>query len=142
MDDVELLRQYLCDRSQSAFARLVERYKDMVYSAALRQTRDPGTAEDVAQAVFVCLARKAHTIRAGTVLSAWMMTATRNFSANARKMQARRRRHEANAARPVQEGPGGAEDSLWGQMEPVVDEAISRLGEGRRRALLLRYFDG
>src|SRR6266511_3993857 len=60
MNDFELLRCYAEDRSEAAFAELVKRYIDFVYSAAFRQVGgDAHLADDVTQSVFVDLARKA-----------------------------------------------------------------------------------
>jgi len=81
--------------SQAAFSQLVGRYLDFVYSAALRRTgRDRHLAEDVTQAVFMILAQKARTIRAGVVLSGWLHQTTGYAAANALKHEARHRRKE------------------------------------------------
>lgn len=57
--DIELLQQYVRDGSEEAFAALVERHVNLVYSVALRKTNNPETAREIAQAVFTLLARKA-----------------------------------------------------------------------------------
>jgi hypothetical protein len=54
-DDMQLVREYASRQSESAFSALVSRYSNMVYSAALRQTRNPSHAEVITQAVFVIL---------------------------------------------------------------------------------------
>ena len=69
--DFELLSQYVQQGSQAAFAELVRRYVDMVYTAAARQVRDRHAAEDVTQVVFIVLARKARTLREGSLLGPW-----------------------------------------------------------------------
>ena len=57
--DMELLRQYVLRNSEDAFAALVTRHVNLVYSAALRKTGNPHAAEEITQAVFIILARKA-----------------------------------------------------------------------------------
>jgi DNA-directed RNA polymerase specialized sigma24 family protein len=69
--DLDLLRDYFEQGSQAAFAELVRRYVNLVYTSAVRQVRDAHAAEDVTQAVFIVLAKKAKQVRGGTVLSAW-----------------------------------------------------------------------
>ena len=53
IEDAELLCRYAESRSEDAFAELVHRRIGLVYSVALRKTRDAHRAEDVAQAVFI-----------------------------------------------------------------------------------------
>ena len=69
MDDLELLRQYAATNSEEAFTTLAQRYVNLVYSAAQRQVRNPHLAEEIAQAVFLILARKAESIPPGTIVS-------------------------------------------------------------------------
>ena len=90
-----LLAEYVRTRSQQAFAELVGRYSGLVYSAALRQVRDPHLADDVTQAAFLLLAQKAASLPEGTVLGGWLYNTARFVSGNVVKKEARRRKHEA-----------------------------------------------
>ena len=76
-NDMELVREYARHNSESAFAELVRRHINLVYSVALRFTGNTGDAEDVTQAVFIILARKAGSLRDGTVLTGWLYETTR-----------------------------------------------------------------
>ena len=71
MNDLELLHEYTLQNSEEAFAALVHRHLDLVYSAALRQARSPQLAEEVAQSVFTDLSRNAWKLKSGTILTAW-----------------------------------------------------------------------
>ena len=82
--DMELVREYAANRSESAFETLVARYVNLVYSAALRQVRHPELAEDVTQAVFVILARKAGALSPNTILSGWLYRTARFVSADSK----------------------------------------------------------
>src|SRR5438105_12641312 len=97
MDDAALLREFVTDRSEEAFAQLVRRQVNLVYSAALRQVKDVPAAEDVTQAVFTLLASKAPTLRAGEALAGWLLVTTRFVAINMLRSKARRRRHEREA---------------------------------------------
>src|SRR5690242_2139028 len=91
-DDAELLRQYAEDHAEEAFAEIVRRHVDFVYSAALRQVNgDAHLARDVTQLVFAALARKASKLAGHRVLAGWLFVSTR-FAA-AKLVRAERRRH-------------------------------------------------
>src|SRR5690242_17782956 len=98
MDDTTLLKQYVETGSPQAFRQIVQRHMGLVYATALRQVRDKHMAEDVCQAVFIVLARKAHTLSHERVLAAWLMNTAKFASRDAIKAQSRRRKYEMRAA--------------------------------------------
>src|SRR5215217_4789673 len=96
--DRELILRYVRRQDHEAFAELVRRYIALVHSAALRQTREPGLADDVTQAVMIVLARRAREISSDVVLASWLFTVTHHIAQNALKSRARRTAHEQIAA--------------------------------------------
>ncbi|MGD0413449.1 MAG: TIGR03435 family protein [Verrucomicrobiota bacterium] len=141
MDDMALLREYTARQSETAFTTLVERHIGLVYCAALRQVRDPARAQEITQVVFLLLARKAHSLREGTILSAWLYRAARFAASDARKMAFRRQQREQQAVQLQAISPGSSEESAWEQIAPLLDEAMAALGEKDRHAVMLRFFD-
>src|SRR6185503_18978166 len=92
--DSELLRAYVEEHLEAAFAELAGRHVDLVYSAALRMTRDAHLAEDVTQAAFVALARSASQLTGKAVLSGWLHRTARNIAAQMIRTEVRRRARE------------------------------------------------
>lgn len=143
MDDATLLKQFRAGRSEAAFAEIVRRNVDLVYAAARRQARgNAALAEDVTQGVFARLAEKAHSIRDGEALAGWLLVTTRFVALNAIRSEARRRRHEREAAVMNLEQRDDQTTAQWREIGPVLDEAIARLKTEDRDALALRYFQG
>jgi RNA polymerase sigma factor (sigma-70 family) len=140
LDDMALLREYAASRSDAAFAELVARQVNFVHSAALRQVRDPNLAEEITQAVFVILAQKAGKISDKTVLAGWLFNTTR-FAALAQMRAEAKRRQREQEAHMQTELESSAADEFWGQVSPLLDEALAALREKDRQALLLRFFE-
>lgn len=136
MSDHELLLSFARERSQHAFATLVERHLPLVYSAARRQVRSTHLAEDVAQTVFLDLARRAGNLPPGQSLVAWLHVVTRHTAIDLVRAESRRHAREQTA----EVGPSAPEASLWTDIEPMLDEAVGTLGEPDRTAILLRFF--
>src|SRR5580765_3433618 len=93
-DDMTLVREYAQSNSEQAFATLVSRHLNLVYSVALRQVRDPNLSEEIAQAVFIILARKAKLLGPKTILSSWLCRTARYVSADTLKTKRRRQIRE------------------------------------------------
>jgi RNA polymerase sigma factor (sigma-70 family) len=140
LSDQQLLRDYSECRSEAAFAELVKRHMDFVYSASLRMVRDAHLAEDVTQGVFVALAQNARQLTSRPVLSGWLHRTTQNLAANAVRSDVRRRAREQEAA-AMNEVLARESNALWEQIAPQFDDALGELSEADRDALLLRYFE-
>src|SRR2546425_4130401 len=138
LNDQQLLEQYAREGSEEAFAGLVDRHLDLVYSAALRQGRSPQLAEEVAQSVFTDLARNADSFAANTVLPAWLYQVTRRTAIDAVRREARRQLREQIA---TEMNAVNATATDWTHIEPILDEAMHALEDTDRTAVLLRYFE-
>ncbi|MDB6058667.1 MAG: hypothetical protein JWO95_2511 [Verrucomicrobiales bacterium] len=138
LNDPELLAKYASHHSEQAFSELVERYIALVYSAALRQVRNPHTAEDVTQAVFTILAEKAPTLIRHPALAGWLCRTTHFVARNALKSEFRRQHREHQAH--MQSLLNDSDDSAWTQVAPMLDEAVAQLNELDRNAVVLRFY--
>jgi RNA polymerase sigma factor (sigma-70 family) len=137
MSDLDLLSQYARGKSEEAFGTLVRRYTNLVYSAALRQCGNPHTSEEITQAVFVILARKARTLNPRTILSGWLLRTTRFVALNARRREITRMQTEQEAMNLNLTETGVA----WKQIAPLLDQALFDLKNEDRDALALRFFE-
>jgi RNA polymerase sigma factor (sigma-70 family) len=139
-EDMALVRAYATEQSEAAFATLVSRHVGLVYSAALRQLNDAHLAQDVTQAVFVILARKAGSLGPDTILPGWLYRTTRFACADVLKREFRRQKREQEAHMQAVIDQN-AHDPVWLQLSPVLDEAMARLRDKDRDALVLRFFE-
>jgi RNA polymerase sigma factor (sigma-70 family) len=140
MDDRELLRQYVAGGSHAAFAELVHRHINLVYAAALRLVREPQAAQDVAQTVFIQLARKAVSLREGNALAGWLYRATCGAAKDSLRTERRRRERESEAVKRADLETD--DQALWSSLEPLLDEAMQHLDKTEQNALVLRFLEG
>ena len=134
-NDIALLREFADTKSEPAFTALVERHIDLVHGVALRRTANPHAAEEITQAVFIVLARKAASLNTNVVLSGWLYHAARLTSANYLRTEVRRQRREQEAAMQFT----GDEPDPWPQMAPLLEDAMATLRERDRNAIILRF---
>jgi RNA polymerase sigma factor (sigma-70 family) len=143
-DDITLLKEYAGSNSEAAFATLVTRHVNLVYSVALRQVRDAHLAEEITQAVFIILARKADSLGDQTILPGWLCRTARYAGANALTIQRRRQRREQEAhMQSILNEPANAPmpDETWNQIAPLLDGAMEQLGKKDHDAVVLRFFE-
>src|SRR5687768_16618244 len=130
MADRAWLQEYADSGSAAAFARLVREHGPLVYSTCLHEVRDRHLAEDVAQVVFLLLARKlqAGSWRPRTVLAGWLYETARFASRNALRRERRRRARETKAvvdmlaSRAAADGREGT-SPRWEEIEPLLHAA-------------------
>lgn len=142
-DDAARLREFAATGSQDAFAAIVQRYVPLVYRAALRRTGgDAHRAEDVAQLVFIVVAREAAKLATHPDLTGWMFTTTRFLAAKTVRSERRR------AAREHVIGVGAhtmADDPPPEPAAPLnamLDDVMMELKQVDRQIILLRFHHG
>jgi len=141
MDDWELLNDYATRNSEDAFRLLVEHHAAPVYQTAFRQTGNHHLAEEITQAVFIVLARKAGKIRRGTPLAGWLFRATRFAIANQIRNETRRKRREQEASlMDAHEPTDGDLPSVSDRISALMNDALAGLSKSDREALLIRFF--
>lgn len=159
LDDITLLRKYVAGQSEEAFAALVTRHINKVYSVALRHTGNPSEAEEITQAVFVILAQKSASLASGwrrrlaavvpltgdggitaTSLAGWLYQTARWTSVTFVRSAIRRARREQEAH--MESVLNEVETDVWKQIAPLLDAAMAALNETDRHAVVLRFFDG
>lgn len=139
-DDTTLLRAYLDEQSEAAFATLVQRHIGLVYSVALRRVGgDAHLAEDVTQKVFCDLARKAASLTGRATLGGWLYYSAHLASAAAVRSERRRKTRELEAH--TMQTTHASPDADASRLRPVIDDAIVALKDDEREAIALRFFE-
>ena len=139
--DATLLRDYVEKRDERAFAELVRRHLDLVYSAALRRTRGKThLAEEISQKVFCDLSRKASALAQHPALTGWLYRSTRYAAIDAARAEFRRQKLEQSLTAMPDTSPAPEPLADWEQVRPVIDDAMDQLNDAERELMLLHYF--
>lgn len=138
--DAECLRRFVTDGDERAFAEVVERHVGLVHGAAMRVLANPDGAQEVAQSVFILLARQAWRLTGHPALAGWLYRTAVLQAREYRRSQSRRRKRERQAA-VIGSTMNHAESSV-SELEPELDEALLELRASDRDVLVLRYFSG
>ncbi|GEM_PF-3221927 len=138
MDERELLKSYVETGNQEAFAEVVNNHGSWLVSAARRQLGDEHLAEDVTQAVFVLLLKRAGRLRRYNYVGGWLFLALSYCVKRAKRERARLARREKEAASMRKEA---MEEAKWEDVAPELDAAVGKLGKVDRDAILLRFYE-
>jgi RNA polymerase sigma factor (sigma-70 family) len=138
MNGCELLDEFRERQSETAFAELVRRYTDLVFSVAKRRLNVDSLAEEVAQLVFMRLAKAPPKLSSEAALLGWLHRTSVHVAIDLWRADSRRRAREEKA---VQMQSIEANENV-SQLALEVDEALNELTDADRHALLLRFFDG
>jgi RNA polymerase sigma factor (sigma-70 family) len=138
--DAQLLRSFLAQNDEAAFAALVRRHGPMVLGVCRRLLRDPCDAEDAFQATFLVLVRKAASLGRPEQVSNWLYgvayrTALRARAERMRQHSLEKPLYDIPADEPVAE-------LVWQDLRPILDEELNGLPEKYRVPLVLCYFEG
>jgi RNA polymerase sigma factor (sigma-70 family) len=139
LSDAHLLRRFAEHRDESAFAALVARHGPMVLGVCRRLLGHEHDAEDAFQLTFVALSRKAGCLRRPEALGPWLHGVACRTARKLRGRAARRRACERQAAPPTS---APADDLLWRDLRPVLDEAVAALPGKYREPVVLCYLGG
>jgi RNA polymerase sigma factor (sigma-70 family) len=138
--DADLLRRFADRRDEGAFTSLVDRHGPMVLGVACRVTADGHAAEDVFQATFLALARRASGLHRPAAVAAWLHRTAHRLALTA--IRARGRRQRAEAAVPVRPARDPLEEISGRELVGVVDEELRRLPERYQQPLVLCCLEG
>jgi RNA polymerase sigma factor (sigma-70 family) len=136
LPDGQLLQRFAAGRDEDAFAALVRRHGSIVLQVCRRVLRDVHDVEDVFQATFLVLIRKAASLRRVESVGCFLHGVAYRLSLKARTRFARQRRHESQATVKKHSDDPLAELSMR-EAQAIFDEELSRLPEKFRAPLVL-----
>jgi RNA polymerase sigma factor (sigma-70 family) len=140
VSDRELLIRFVEKRDEGAFAALVRRHGAMVMGVGLRMLRHHEDAEDVCQATFLLLAKKANTAGLGDSIANWLYEVAHRLSLNVLRAAKRRTVHERNV--PTKTPTDALADMTARELQGVFEEELKRVAQKYRTPLILCCLEG
>jgi RNA polymerase sigma factor (sigma-70 family) len=140
LTDGQLLECFLSSREEAAVAALVQRHGPMVWGVCRRVVCNHHDAEDAFQATFLVLVRKAASIVPREMVANWLYGVAHQTALKARATAARRRGRERQVTQMPE--PAAAEQDQWHDLQPLLDEELSRLPDRYRAVVVLCDLEG
>jgi RNA polymerase sigma factor (sigma-70 family) len=140
LSDGQLLERFLAHHEDAAFSVLVHRHGPMVLSVCKRVLSDSHAAEDVFQATFMVLVRRAASLRKREPLAGWLHAVAHRAAMRASAQAATRRKLERRATPMPRVEP--LDELTWQELCGVLDEEIARLPAKYRAPIVLCYLEG
>lgn len=139
ISDGQLLERFLTLNEEAAFAGLLRRHGPMVLSVCRRALANEQDREDVFQATFLLLARKAGSIRKRDSVGSWLHGVAQRLAVRCHRQETRRRAHERQAG--LERVAAASASEAWEELRLLLDDAIAELPEKYRAALVLCYLE-
>ena len=133
--DGQLLASFIDQKDEAAFEALVRRHGPMVFGVCRRIIGNHHDAEDAFQAAFLVLARKASSVRPRERVANWLHGVALRTAMKAKTMTAKRRGREKQVTKMPE--PAVVEPGIWRDLQPVLDEELSRLPDKYRVVIVL-----
>src|SRR5579872_4097016 len=140
LTDWQLLEDYISRRDEAALAALVRRHGPMVWGVCRRVLRNYHDAEDAFQATFLVLVRKAVSIVSRELVANWLYGVAHQTALKARATAAKKNGRERQVTEMPE--PATAEQDLWNDLQPLLDEELSRLPDKYRVVIVLCDLEG
>jgi RNA polymerase sigma factor (sigma-70 family) len=140
LTDAQLLESFVSRRETLALEALVRRHGLMVWNVCRRLLRNHHDAEDAFQATFLVLLRKAASIRSRAQVGNWLYGVAHQTALKARAVRARRTLREKSVTEMPE--PAVREPDLWSDLQPLLDQEVSRLPQKQRMVLVLCALEG
>jgi len=140
LSDGQLLAAFISRKDETAFEALVRRHGPMVLSVCRRVLRNAHDADDAFQATFLVLVRKAGAIGFPELLANWLYGGAYNTARKARAASSKRRQREKPMTTIPE--PPRTEPALWHDLQPLLDQELSRLPQKYRVPIILCHLEG
>lgn len=140
LTDGQLLEDFISRRDEKALAVLVRRHAPMVWGVCLRVLRNHHDAEDAFQATFLVFVRKAASLASKELVANWLYGVAHQSALKARATAAKRKERERQVT--VMPEPEVAQQVLWTDLQPLLDQELSRLPAKYRSVIVLCDLEG